>query len=45
MEVKTAFLNGELEEEVYMIQSEGSMVSGQEKYASSKITVWVEASI
>ena len=31
MDVKTAFLNGDLDEEIYMEQSEGFIVPGQEK--------------
>ena len=31
MDVKTAFLNGDLEEEIYMEQLEGFIVPGQEK--------------
>ena len=31
MDVKTAFLNGDLDEEIYMEQPEGFIVPGQEK--------------
>ena len=31
MDVKTAFLNGDLDEEIYMEQPEGFAVPGQEK--------------
>jgi hypothetical protein len=31
MDVKTTFLNGELEEEIYLDQLEGFVVKGQEK--------------
>ena len=31
MDVKTAFLNGDLEEEIYIEQLKGFIISGQEK--------------
>ena len=31
MDIKTAFLNGSLDETIYMVQSEGFIVKGQEK--------------
>ena len=44
MDVKTAFLNGELNEEIYMEQLEGFIVLGQEKKVCRLvISLWIKA--
>lgn len=37
MDVKIAFLNGELDEEIYIDQAEGFVVPGQEKKVSKLV--------
>jgi len=47
MDVKTSFLIGELDEEIYMDQPDGFVVKGQESKACrllKKIFVWPETS-
>ena len=45
MDVNTAFLHGDLEEEVYMRQSEGFVVEGQEHLVCklNKSPIWLKA--
>src|SRR4051812_27940565 len=44
MDVKTAFLHGDLEEQIYMVQPEGFSHPGQENLVCKlkKITLWAE---
>ena len=45
MDVKIVFLNGFLEEELYMMQSEGFVdPKGDNKFASSAVHLWTRAS-
>ena len=46
MDVKTAFLNGDLDEEIYMEQPEGFALPGNEKKSLqvSEVTLWLETS-
>jgi len=45
--VKTTFLNGELEEEIFMTQPKGCVVPGQKKKSMQtfEISVWFETNI
>ena len=40
MDIKTAFLNGELEEEMYMIQSEGFTSTDESKVCKLKKSIY-----
>jgi hypothetical protein len=44
MDVKTTFLHGDLEEEIYMKQPKGFVVKGNKSWSVSKeVTIWSEA--
>ena len=45
MDVKIAFLNGDLEEDIFIVQSKGFVHEGKENYVlqTQKVIVWVEA--
>jgi hypothetical protein len=47
MDVKTAFLNGDLYENVYMAQPKGFVVEGKKKHRvpPEKVDLWIEASL
>jgi hypothetical protein len=45
MDIKITFLNGNLQENVYMTQSEGFAVEGKQHMGCKLIPLWVKTSV